>query len=985
MAFSSHRQPHGWFFGRVRLFPLLFFPLLYACDNSETAGGQGSLSGARDTLALCEQLVDADYHDDEEARVGCQRADSLLRQLSQSIEPGQGFVSDTVLAYAYLLRGRIYSDYSNDTSWTGPLGDPREMYLKALELRKRHFMGRRDPTTSRLYHNIGVTYYDNKKAEIGHYNKALDYGDSCQYAHPPWNTPSKYYRNNLRVMGLSYLYQGDIYTGMPYLKMALDAGQAAADTAFLLGAYLDISDAYRQANLYARAFDRARKALELSKLSSDTFQEGMALLYMGNALQDSAFHFPDSLLWRKALTYTEKARNLFREMGEYEIKSYMAACRNQGELYRRMGRFKEAEAVLREGLGALPKGDKGRALTAELKVNLGEVFLDRGRYGEAIAELGEALTLLLPQKDTNAYEGVLDSAVLLQAWDDLARVYAARSGSQGDLKKAAKCGEEMVDLIGLMRAGYTSEETKQALSKLVQPIYRRQFYVHKRLYQLSGDKYHLQKAFDFSEYSKYASLLKGLQLQNTDQFPDSLQSLKREEKRLSLGLAKLSSQAQDSTGQAELAKQQRALEKTRRQLSAAYPKYASLLEDAPVLPLAEVRDRVLYRGQSMLSYFVGDDSLYAFWIGPRGYGLRALPIGRSDLAQAYRDFMSSIDGDNLYRTVYASAGETLYRGLVQPVEPHLSGRVVIVPDESFANLPFEALPRPAGGLPGVLLDRYVVSYAFSANLLREMRMQQPAPGKSRTLAVFNPSFHQPGKQAVASLPDWLQQALRQLGDAPRDKEVRGIREEVGVRSYQGVEASKKRFWDACAVHSAVHITTHGYVGESNPKYNFMLFHQDEGNIQKENILFADELYAHPLGIDFAFLSACQTAKGKLQEGEGQFSIARGLAFAGVKSFVATLWSINTNRTAGLAPRFYQYLSEGIPKDEALARAKRDFIRASRDNASPYFWAGLAISGDTAPLPIAAPRSKVWAAVLFALAGFLWYLHYGRPSRHSKQL
>ena len=982
MAFFSHRRPHGRFFGVVRLFPLLFFPLLYACENSETAGEQDSLSGARDTLALCEQLVDSNYQDKDQ-RIGYQRADSLLRQLSQYIEPGQGFVSDTVLAYAYLLRGRIYFPYSKDTSWAG---DPREMYQKALELRKRHFRGRRDPTTSRLYHNIGVTYYDNKKAEIGHYNKALDYGDSCQYAHPPWNTPSRYYRNNLKVMGLSYVYQGDAYTGMPYLKMALDAGQAAADTAFLLDTYLNISDAYRQANLYARAFDRARKALELSKANPGISREAEARLYMGNALQDSAFHFPDSLLWRKALTYTEKARNLFREMGEDKIEPYVAACRNQGELYRRMGRFKEAEAVLREGLGApLPKEDWGRALTAELKVNLGEVFLDRGRYGEAIAELEAARTLLLPQKDTNAKEDVLDPAVLLQAWDDLARVYAARSGSQGDLKKAAEYGEEMVDLIGLMRAGYTSEETKQALSKLVQPIYKRQFDVHKRLYRLSGDKYHLQKAFDFSEYSKYASLLKGLQLQNTDQFPDSLQSLKREEKRLSLGLAKLSSQAQDSTGQAERAKQQRALEKTRRQLSAAYPKYASLLEDAPVLPLAEVRDRVLYRGQSMLSYFVGDDSLYAFWIGPRGYGLRALPIGRSDLAQAYRDFMSSIDSDNLYSAAYASAGETLYRGLVQPVEPYLSGRVVIVPDESFANLPFEALPRSAGGLPGVLLDRYVVSYAFSANLLREMRMQRPAPGKSRTLAVFNPSFHQPGKQAVASLPDWLQQAVRQLGDAPRDKEVRGIREEVGVRSYQGVEASKKRFWDACAVHSAVHITTHGYVGESNPKYNFMLFHQDEGNIQKENILFADELYAHPLGIDFAFLSACQTAKGKLQEGEGQFSIARGLAFAGVKSFVATLWSINTNRTAGLAPRFYQYLSEGIPKDEALARAKRDFIRASRDNASPYFWAGLAISGDTAPLPIAAPRSKAWAAVLFALAGFLWYLHYGRPSRHSKQL
>ncbi len=48
--------------------------------------------------------------------------------------------------------------------------------------------------------------------------------------------------------------------------------------------------------------------------------------------------------------------------------------------------------------------------------------------------------------------------------------------------------------------------------------------------------------------------------------------------------------------------------------------------------------------------------------------------------------------------------------------------------------------------------------------------------------------------------------------------------------------------------------------------------------------------------------------------------------------------------------FYRHLAAGLPKDEALRRAKLDYLAGSGPLEShPFFWAGFVHAGDPAPL------------------------------------
>lgn len=77
------------------------------------------------------------------------------------------------------------------------------------------------------------------------------------------------------------------------------------------------------------------------------------------------------------------------------------------------------------------------------------------------------------------------------------------------------------------------------------------------------------------------------------------------------------------------------------------------------------------------------------------------------------------------------------------------------------------------------------------------------------------------------------------------------------------------------------------------------------------------LYNMEIPAELAVLSACETGYGKLERGEGIMSLARAFAYAGCLSIVMSHWLVDDRASAQLMDHFYRYLSEGLPKDEAL--------------------------------------------------------------------
>lgn len=161
----------------------------------------------------------------------------------------------------------------------------------------------------------------------------------------------------------------------------------------------------------------------------------------------------------------------------------------------------------------------------------------------------------------------------------------------------------------------------------------------------------------------------------------------------------------------------------------------------------------------------------------------------------------------------------------------------------------------------------------------------------------------------------------------------------------------------------VHLATHSEFSPGSPKNSYIQFSDRALTLDQFDTLGLNE----PT-VDLLVLSGCQTALG---DKEAEFGFA-GLAMqAGVKSALASLWSINDAGTVALMSEFYQQLKLTSVKAEALRKAQLAMIEGkvsvtngilrgsqisialpsvlteveAQNLAHPFYWAGFTIIGN----------------------------------------
>ena len=138
-------------------------------------------------------------------------------------------------------------------------------------------------------------------------------------------------------------------------------------------------------------------------------------------------------------------------------------------------------------------------------------------------------------------------------------------------------------------------------------------------------------------------------------------------------------------------------------------------------------------------------------------------------------------------------------------------------------------------------------------------------------------------------------------------------------------------------YTIIHFATHGVFDLKEPLNSALLLAPEQGS---DGRLTVSDLYALKLDASLVTLSACETALGKVANGDDVVGFTRGLLYAGASSIVSSLWSVDDLATRDLMVDFYANLPK-LGKQEALRHAQLS-IKAQRDH--PFYWAAFVFTG-----------------------------------------
>ncbi|HEX7905579.1 MAG TPA: CHAT domain-containing protein [Chitinophagaceae bacterium] len=376
----------------------------------------------------------------------------------------------------------------------------------------------------------------------------------------------------------------------------------------------------------------------------------------------------------------------------------------------------------------------------------------------------------------------------------------------------------------------------------------------------------------------------------------------------------------------------------------------------------EVKKKLLKTHQALLEVFVGDSSIYTLLITPGDTHFTRISKTDFEIATAlYVSYLQDRDQLNRNFTGFRAASYKLYKLIFQNyVVP--KGRIIISPDGN-RYFPFESLVTDNNSKdPIYFLVDHAVSYTYSARYLMNDFGSNSTVSTGNFLGIapihYPPGFHLPALSGSDL-------SLKKIGSHIDES-----------YSLLAEKASRKNFLQQFTGYKIIQLYTHA--SDSSDKKEPIIFFADS------SLYLSDLVPEHAPATQLIVLAACKTGKGKLYQGEGVFSFSRGFAAIGIPSSISNLWSVDNISTYRLTEYFYEYLSQGLPVDVALQKAKLEFLTvASGENKLPYYWASAILLGKTDPVKYKKPGNwKLY--ILMTLIGGIIILGLWKYNRKTKQ-
>ncbi len=343
-------------------------------------------------------------------------------------------------------------------------------------------------------------------------------------------------------------------------------------------------------------------------------------------------------------------------------------------------------------------------------------------------------------------------------------------------------------------------------------------------------------------------------------------------------------------------------------------RFAQLLEQ-PSFTAFQKKLHDVTAKHSFVSYSLSGDLFYILFVTNGEIQSAAIPAAstRQQVDSFMQQYFSATS------TSFANdpaAYFTLAKKLLQQLLPFETGNLplIISADASLHRLPFEALS--IDGKKQFLGEANAVSYVYSF-----LQYVQSNTTNQQALPVTVYTFQQP-HAGFAALPNSVTEAEQ-------------LKKQYASTVTDAATTSETAFRKSMQSSTVLHLASHAVADSTQQP--FLVLKQKFYLGQLQYITTASPLVV---------LTACETAAGSLQDGEGIASIGRAFISKGVKGVVASRWKVDDAVAPVFIQSFYSSLQKQHSPVTALHEARKQYLQSTNNLAqkNPLLWAGFSYIG-----------------------------------------
>ncbi len=656
--------------------------------------------------------------------------------------------------------------------------------------------------------------------------------------------------------------------------------------------------------------------------------------------------------YSKALEYYEKSLHLFETEGIKDLE--ILVLNNIGNIYIALKIYPEALRYFRLGLEKMKNSDNQQTL-GMLLTNIGDIQLELQNYKEAEIQYLHALQI---------GEKLEISSILWKVNFGLAK-------TNEKLKKydfAISYYLEAIKEIEHVRSKQGLDINESGYIHSKHNVYEHLINLYFFLYSLESDNEYGAEMFLTAEKGKARSFLNNLEdskISFSKKISDEY--VKRElaiTNRISTFLEQLSLSENTSSGE---------VKRIEKKLLQAEDDYTLLLNQmllekvniSKVLSpkpfnLNYLQNRYLDPKTVLIEYSLGEDKSFIFFISKNSFKIFELP-SQSKIKDSIKAYLKVLTNPSQENYIIQKASRRLYLELfarVDEIVPEDVTNLIIIPDGILYYLPFETLLSSSKDkLNGndYLMSKYAISYMPSASSLLFLGDKKISKSFTKELLIFgDPDYSlqsssrlKDQKNPMGMLYEIYENQGYEFLPLPHSrkeiKKISGYFPKKKTDIFLSKEASENTIKHlSLGDYKIIHFACHSFLDETFPMRSALVLSPDE-DFKEDGFLKVREIYNFDLNSELIVLSACRTGKGKMEGSDGVLGLPRIFFYAGAKSVVSTLWGINDRSTVDFMDYFYQGLTEGKSKVQALRNAKIRMMKS--EYSHPYFWGAFILNGD----------------------------------------